>query len=61
MYVDVQIGDEITGALNFLRHVYSVFGFTFQLCLSTRPENFLGEISVWDHAEKVLISVIFQV
>ena len=48
-----QIGEEITGALDFLRHVYSVFGFTFQLCLS-RPENFLGEISVWDHAEKQL-------
>lgn len=49
-----QIGEEITGALDFLRHVYSVFGFTFQLVLSTRPEHFLGEIAVWDQAEKQL-------
>ncbi|XP_054277975.1 threonine--tRNA ligase 1, cytoplasmic-like isoform X2 [Macrosteles quadrilineatus] len=49
-----QIKAEITGALDFLRHVYGVFGFTFQLCLSTRPDKFLGDISVWDHAEKQL-------
>lgn len=49
-----QIGQEITGALDFLRAVYSVFGFTYQLKLSTRPEKFLGEISAWDAAEKEL-------
>ena len=50
----LQIGHEITEALNFLKHVYSVFGFNFQLCLSTRPDKYLGEIAVWDEAEKVL-------
>ncbi|CAB3384843.1 Hypothetical predicted protein [Cloeon dipterum] len=49
-----QIKDEISGALDFLNHVYSVFGFTLQLKLSTRPVTFLGEISVWDDAEKQL-------
>ncbi|BES89665.1 threonyl-tRNA synthetase [Nesidiocoris tenuis] len=49
-----QIGDEMLGALNFLKHVYTVFGFTFELCLSTRPEKYLGELSVWDAAEKQL-------
>ncbi|XP_075215792.1 threonine--tRNA ligase isoform X2 [Lycorma delicatula] len=49
-----QIGDEIIGALDFLRHVYSIFGFTFQLCLSTRPDNYMGEISDWNTAEKQL-------
>lgn len=42
-------------ALGFLRDVYEVFGFTFSLCLSTRPEKFLGEVAVWDEAEKVCI------
>eukprot|EP01128_Nolandella_sp_AFSM9_P011466 TRINITY_DN81_c1_g2_i1.p1 TRINITY_DN81_c1_g2~~TRINITY_DN81_c1_g2_i1.p1 ORF type:complete len:775 (-),score=294.22 TRINITY_DN81_c1_g2_i1:169-2466(-) len=50
-----QIQQEIRGALEFLTDVYQVFGFTFNLELSTRPpEKFLGEISVWDAAEKSL-------
>lgn len=50
----LQISSEISGALDFLKFVYGVFGFTFQLKLSTRPEDFLGDIEVWDDAEKVL-------
>uniref|UniRef100_A0A8D9EQA3 threonine--tRNA ligase n=1 Tax=Cacopsylla melanoneura TaxID=428564 RepID=A0A8D9EQA3_9HEMI len=49
-----QIGDEIVSALDFLRHVYSIFGFTFNLRLSTRPEKYLGELEVWNRAEKQL-------
>jgi threonyl-tRNA synthetase len=36
-----------------MSHVYGVFGFEFHLKLSTRPENFIGEVAVWDSAEKV--------
>ncbi|MGH0162123.1 UNVERIFIED_CONTAM: hypothetical protein FKN15_042435 [Acipenser sinensis] len=50
------IEDEIKGCLNFLRAVYGVFGFTFKLNLSTRPEKFLGDTAVWDQAEKQLES-----
>lgn len=46
--------------LDFLQHVYGVFGFTFQLKLSTRPENYLGEISVWDEAEEVKYLLCFS-
>lgn len=49
-----QIKHEITGCLDFLRCVYEKFGFTFDLVLSTRPEKFLGEIEVWNEAEKAL-------
>jgi len=49
-----QIRDEMDGCFDFLKHVYSVFGFTYQLRLSTRPEKYLGDISVWDKAEKDL-------
>lgn len=48
-----QIEEEINGCLQFLQSVYSTFGFSFQLNLSTRPENFLGEVELWDEAEKV--------
>ncbi|XP_050165392.1 threonine--tRNA ligase 1, cytoplasmic-like isoform X2 [Myiozetetes cayanensis] len=49
-----RIEEEIEGCLDFLKSVYAVFGFTFQLHLSTRPENYLGELEIWDHAEKQL-------
>ncbi|XP_067390642.1 threonine--tRNA ligase 2, cytoplasmic [Emydura macquarii macquarii] len=49
-----QIEEEMKGCLNFLHSIYAVLGFTFQLHLSTRPENFLGEVEIWDHAEKQL-------
>lgn len=49
-----QIKEEIKGSLDFLKAVYDVFGFTFKLFLSTRPEKFLGEVSMWDFAEKQL-------
>jgi len=35
-----QINDEIVGCLDFLKHVYEVFGFTINLNLATRPPNF---------------------
>jgi threonyl-tRNA synthetase len=30
------------GVLDFLQHIYGIFGFTFNLDLSTRPEVRLG-------------------
>ena len=49
-----QIKQEMAGCLDFLSFVYGKFGFTFDLKLSTRPEKFLGEVAVWDMAEKQL-------
>ena len=43
----------MAGALDFLQHIYSKFGFTFQLKLSTRPEKYLGDLDMWNEAEKV--------
>lgn len=48
-----QIEQEISGVLDMLKTVYGVFGFTYQLTLSTRPEKFLGDIETWDNAEAV--------
>lgn len=48
-----QIRQEISSCLDFLKHVYSIFGFTFNLVLSTRPEKYLGDIKIWNDAEKV--------
>lgn len=55
-----QIEEEIKGCLNFLQSVYSTFGFSFQLNLSTRPEHFLGEIEMWDEAERQLQNSLME-
>ena len=36
-----------------MQHIYGLFGFDFELELSTRPENFLGDIETWNQAESV--------
>ena len=40
--------------LDFLDHVYGIFGFKFELELSTRPEKKLGTEEMWDEAENAL-------
>ncbi|CAI9717594.1 threonine--tRNA ligase 1, cytoplasmic-like isoform X2 [Octopus vulgaris] len=49
-----QIKEEITGCLDFLKNIYGIFGFTFNLKLSTRPEKYMGELEMWNEAEKQL-------
>jgi threonyl-tRNA synthetase len=46
--------DEVMTVLDFLEHVYGLFGFNFELELSTRPEKRLGDESLWDTAEGAL-------
>lgn len=53
--VFIKIEEEIKSCLEFLRTVYDVFGFSFKLNLSTRPEKYLGDIEVWNQAEKVTV------
>ncbi|KAG5592169.1 hypothetical protein H5410_042683 [Solanum commersonii] len=49
-----QIKDEVKGVLEFISYVYKIFGFTFDLKLSTRPEKYLGDIETWVKAEAAL-------
>jgi len=46
--------DEIMNNLDFLDHIYGLFGFKFELELSTRPEKRIGDELLWDKAEKAL-------
>ncbi|KYR01340.1 threonyl-tRNA synthetase [Tieghemostelium lacteum] len=46
-----QIRSEIKSCLEFMKYVYDIFGFTFRLELSTRPEPFMGELEQWEQAE----------
>lgn len=49
-----QIGEEINGIFDFLSNVYGLCGFKFNLKLSTRPDSYIGELSIWDEAESKL-------
>ncbi|KAI5179702.1 threonyl-tRNA synthetase [Nematocida sp. AWRm80] len=49
-----KVSEEIVRALDFLKEIYSLLGFTYTVALSTRPTNFLGKISEWDSAEQQL-------
>jgi len=49
-----QIKDEIKGIAKLIDDMYKEFGFSYHVELSTRPENFLGEIKDWDMAEEAL-------
>lgn len=51
----MQLEGEISGCLDFVQAIYSVFGFTFRFFLSTRPEHFLGDPPLWDQAEQVSV------
>uniref|UniRef100_H3G612 threonine--tRNA ligase n=1 Tax=Phytophthora ramorum TaxID=164328 RepID=H3G612_PHYRM len=49
-----QVQSEISQALDFIKHVYGIFDFKFNLRLSTRPEKYMGELELWDDAEDQL-------
>lgn len=53
-----QIEDEVLGALQFMKYVYDIFGMTYKLELSTRPKKALGDISLWQTAEKALANAM---
>ena len=44
---------EISKLFDFMEFTYGLFGFEFSLELSTRPENYLGQIETWNEAEAV--------
>lgn len=43
-----------------MNYVYGMFGFTFSMELSTRPEKYIGELDVWEKAEKQLEAVLVE-
>nr|AFA52574.1 threonyl-tRNA synthetase [Vaucheria litorea] len=53
-----QITEEVKGALEFMKAVYDIFGMTYKLELSTKPEKALGDDSLWETAEKALAEAL---
>jgi len=54
-----QIEEEINDVIEFIFDVYKTMGFSdFFVELSTKPQNYIGEDSVWEIAEKSLQNVL---
>lgn len=53
-----QIKQEIKGVLEFIHKVYKDFGMEITVGLSTRPDQFIGDIETWDKAESILKDIL---
>jgi threonyl-tRNA synthetase len=53
-----QIETEISQVISLIDLIYQVFGFTYRVELSTRPEDSMGDPELWDQAELVLKNVL---
>lgn len=53
-----QIGAEIKDIIEIAKHLYGIFGLDFELTLSTRPDDYMGDIELWNKAEANLKSVL---
>ncbi len=49
-----QIESEVVRLIHFIDRFYAIFGLTYTIELSTRPEKFIGEIAMWDKSEEAL-------
>ncbi len=56
-----QIGSEIKDILELTKELYSVFGLDYVLTLSTRPDDYMGEIETWNRAESDLKAVMNEI
>ena len=56
-----QIGSEIKEILKIASDMYNVFDLPYVLTLSTRPDDFMGEIATWNKAEAELKEVLNEI
>ena len=53
-----QIGSEIKDIIEIAKYLYGIFGLDFELTLSTRPDDYMGDIELWNKAESNLREVL---
>ncbi|MEB2301498.1 threonine--tRNA ligase [Lysinibacillus xylanilyticus] len=53
-----QVEDEIALALKIIDEVYQVFGFQYEIELSTHPADYMGDLERWNQAEAALENVL---
>ena len=53
-----QMKDEIKNVVKLFDEVYSVFGLSYQIEVSTMPEDHIGEVETWDAATEILKNAV---
>ena len=53
-----QIEEEIADIMDIAKSIYATFGLTYTAELSTRPDDFMGDIALWDKAEASLKKIL---
>ncbi|ORJ63582.1 threonine--tRNA ligase [Geothermobacter hydrogeniphilus] len=53
-----QLDGEIKGVLTFVRDVMEIFGFEYEMEISTRPEKSIGSDEAWELATAALVSAL---
>jgi len=53
-----QLDSEIKGVLKFVQDVMAIFGFEYEMEISTRPEKSIGSDADWERATKALMAAL---
>jgi threonyl-tRNA synthetase len=53
-----QLQDEIIGIIDFVDDVMDIFGFTYEIEISTKPEKYIGSDENWDKATDALYKAL---
>jgi threonyl-tRNA synthetase len=53
-----QLNEEIGRIIVFVEDVMKIFGFEYELEISTRPEHFIGRVEDWERAQDILKTVL---
>ena len=53
-----QLGQEIKGVIDFVQDVMKIFGFEYEMALSTRPDKSIGSEEQWEKATSSLKEVL---
>ena len=55
-----QLKDELKGVVRLFDEVYSVFGLSYKIELSTMPEDHIGTVEQWEHNQEILKEAITE-
>ena len=55
---EAQIEQEIADIISIADEIYGTFGLTYRAEFSTRPDDFMGDIEVWNRAEAALKKIL---
>ena len=61
LVTEEQIADEIMDILSIATELYDTFGLSYTAELSTRPDDYMGDINVWNKAEADLKAILDKV